>query len=149
MIQTLYQYLLSMSGIIALVGTYMIIIGYTRNGFFENVRLKGIKTEGIVIALNQNPGSFYGGEEGDGFAPVVEFTTINGTHRHVSTIYKNPTPYIVGQKVNIWYYSYKSRREMALEDDAPGDMPQNLFKWGILLCGIGYPLIYLKINQLF
>jgi hypothetical protein len=149
MFQTIVHYLMSMSGIIALMGTYMIILGYTRNAMYDNVRKKGIKTEGTVVKMLSRPESTYPGGKPAGYAPVVEFTTINGHYTHVSPTYRNPSPYHVGQKVDIYYKFYKSIHEMALEDDVPDDLPKKLFLCGLLFCGIGYPMVYYKLQLLF
>lgn len=147
--QNLWQTIQSLSGITALVGTYLIILSYERQHIFDKVRQKGIRTEGVVTRLNENPSNKEGWTAGGGKAPVVEFHTVNGHYVYASTTYQQPTPYEVGQKVDIWYIFYKSRRDMALADDVPGDTPKKLYWWGVILCGISYPMVFLKLQNFF
>lgn len=132
----------------AIVGTFLLILAYGRKSLVGRVKSKGIEAEGTVVEMRQNPGRLFSAVEGEGEAPVVEFATDWGTHRHYSTNYLTASPYKVGQKVKLWYYFHKSRREVALEDDIPGIMPAGLFRWGIFFCLLGYPFLLKKLMLL-
>lgn len=138
-------YLVQFMPFLAFVGTYMLIIAYDKSKIVERIASKGIKTEGTVIEIRQNPGSLVSSKEGTGEAPVVDFVTAHGSHRHYSTHYQTPCPYKVGQKVEVSYYFYKSIREVLLPHEDAGTLPKTLFKWGILLCFIGYPFLIKKL----
>ncbi len=130
---------------IAIVGTFMLIHAYSASHLVERVKSRGIETKGTVIEIRQNSGSLFSVNEGKGEAPVVNFAAQNGTYIHYSTNYTTPCPYKVGQKVKIWYYFYKSRREIVLTDDNAGRLPQTLFCLGIVLCIISYPFLIKKL----
>ncbi len=134
--------------IVALAGTFMLIIAYDKAHLIERVRSRGIEAEGTVVEIRRNPGGLFRSEEGEGEAPVVDFTTQWGSHRHYSTNYVTPCPYQVGQQVKVWYYFRKSRREVALPDDAAGPLPGVLMRWGIVLCVLGYPFVVKKLMLL-
>lgn len=141
-------FLTQMLPFLAFIGTYLLIISYDKSKIVERVTSRGIKTEGTVIEIRQNPGSLFSSKEGEGKAPVVDFTTTNGSHRHYSTDYQTPTPYHVGQKVEVRYYFYKSIREVILANEGVGTLPKTLFRWGIAFCLIGYPFIIRKMMLL-
>lgn len=131
--------------VFGIAGTFLVILAYDRKNLVERVKSKGIETEGTVVEMRRNPGSLFGAAAGEGEAPVVDFTTNWGTHRHYSTNYMPAYPYKVGQKVRLWYSFYKSRRDVALETDVPGIMPAGLFRWGIFFCLLGYPFLLKKL----
>ncbi len=119
--------------IFALVGTYCLIIAYQKEHEIEYVLKHGIRTTGTVTEIRPH-------RSGDGTeAPVVDFKTQNGSHRHFSSTYTLPCNYQVGQQVEIWYKTNKSNRIVALPDDKPGTLPTILFRWGIVLCLLSYP----------
>jgi hypothetical protein len=132
-------YLLS---VMAFIGTYCLIIAYEKQHEIEKILTKGIKTFGIVTELRQDPLSK------EGVAPVVDFTTQNGTYRHFSTTYILPSAYQVGQQVEIWYYHYKSIQLAALADDKTGNLPKVLLYWGVVLCLLTYPEIIRRMMML-
>lgn len=142
------NFLSSLSGIIALVGTYCLILSHSKKNEIAHTLSKGRVAEGTVIKMREDPDHTPTDMDYLGVAPVVEFRTINGLYQHFSTTYRKNSPYEVGQIVKIYYYNYKSRNEMALEDDEPGTLPQTLLKWGIILCSISYPFIIYKLLQL-
>lgn len=141
-------YLTQVMPLVALVGTYLLIIAYDKSKIVERVTSKGIKTVGTVVEIRQNPGELFGSKEGEGQAPVVDFVTKNGSHRHYSTHYQTPSPYQVGQKVEVCYYFYKSIREVLLANEGAGTLPKTLFRWGIALCLISYPFLIKKLMLL-
>lgn len=140
-----FHYLQQIMPLVALVGTYLLIIAYDKSKIVERVTSKGIKTEGTVIEIRKNPGDLFSSKEGEGEAPVVDFTTANGSHRHYSTHYQIHTTYHVGQKVEVRYYFYKSIREVLLAHEDAGTLPKTLFRWGIALCLISYPFLFRKL----
>lgn len=147
---TIIQFLTPVAGLIALIGTYMIILSYEKTHIYDRVRSKGRTVEGIVTEIYQDPGPLFGKADDErGFAPIVVFDSHIGNHRYVSTTYQHPSPYKVGDKVKVWYYFYKSRREIALADDAPGDLPSKLLDWGIVFCLLGYPYVLLRLAHFF
>lgn len=139
-----FSYLLQILPLLAFIGTYLLIIAYDKSKIVERVTAKGIKTEGTVVEIRRDPGSLFDSKEGEGAAPVVDFVTNNGSHRHYSTHYQTPCPYQVGQKVEVRYYFYKSIREVLLANEGAGTLPKTLFRWGIALCLIGYPFLIKK-----
>lgn len=141
-------YIIQWMPLLAFIGTYLLIIAYDKSKMVERVKSKGIKTVGTVVEIRQNPGELFGSKEGEGQAPVVDFVTNNGSHRHYSTHYQSPCPYQVGQKVEVWYYFYKSIREVLLADEGAGTLPKTLFRWGIALCLISYPFLIKKLMLL-
>jgi hypothetical protein len=138
-------YILQLMPLLAFIGTYLLIIAYDKSKIVERVTSKGVKTEGTVVEIRQNPGSLFSSKDGEGEAPVVDFVTYNGSHRHYSTDYQTPTPYHVGQKVEVRYYFYKSIREVILANEGAGTLPKTLFRWGLALCLIGYPFLIKKL----
>jgi hypothetical protein len=133
----------SVVGIAALVGTYCLILAYERQHAIENTLLKGQVAIGTVIEIRTNP------DPAGGEAPVVDFNTPNGSHRHYSTTYLSPCAYKVGQKVQIWYKFYKSNRAVALPDDQPGKQPRVFFVCGVVLCLLTYPEIIRRLFTMF
>jgi hypothetical protein len=129
--------------IMAFVGTYCLILAYEKQHEIEKVLTRGIKTLGTVTEMRQDPS----GNAGD--APVVDFTTQNGSYKHFSTTYTYPSLYKIGQQVEVWYYHYKSIRLAALADDKPGSLPKTLLRWGIVLCVLTYPEIIRRMITLF
>ncbi len=57
--------------VVALVGTYMLILAYDRAHLIERAKKKGIETEGTVVEIHREPGPLFGSKKGDGEAPVV------------------------------------------------------------------------------
>lgn len=143
-----FPYVVQLMPLVALIGTYLLIISYDKSKIVERLTSKGVKTEGTVVEIRKNPGSLFSSKEGEGEAPVVEFVTYNGSHRHYSTHYQTPCPYQVGQKVEIRYYFYKSIREVLLANEGAGTLPKTLFRWGIALCFISYPFLIKKLMLL-
>lgn len=137
------QFISPALGIIAFIGTYLIIISNAKKNEIRHTITKGNHTEGTVIEMNTK------NENGiQKHAPVVEFHTANGYFHHKSNTYQNPSPYSIGKKVKIYYYIYKSRYEFALEDDTPGTLPGVLLKWGIIFCIVGYPAVFMRLLKL-
>jgi hypothetical protein len=118
-------------------------LSYEKHHEIEKVLTRGIKILGTVTEIRQAPS----GKEGE--APVVKYTTQNGIYAYFSTTYTVPTPYKMGQQVEIWYYHYKSIKLAALADDKTGDLPKILLRWGIMLCLLTYPAIIQRIITLF
>lgn len=129
--------------IFAFVGTYCLILSYEKQHEIEKVLKRGIRTTGTVVEIRQDPSG------NAGAAPTVEYITQNGRHRHVSTTYASPSPYRVGQQVEVWYKTNKSNRISALADDKPGNLPKKLLRWGIVLCLLSYPAVILRLKTLF
>lgn len=147
-IQLLGQFLKYVSGMVGLVGTYFIIFYYSRYFLYEKVRSRGILTQGVVTAWNEGS-EFINGFVFGGKAPIVEFTNDNGHYRHISRTYQSPSPYQIGQTVNVWVLSEKSGSEMALEDDKPNEKLKKLLFIGIILCLISYPIIFYSIVKFY
>jgi hypothetical protein len=146
---TVLNFVMSLGPILSLIGTYLLILSYDKSHEIEHTISKGKVAEGTVIELRDDPNHVDEMSKNKSKAPVVDFHTVNGWHRHHSTTYRYPSRYEVGQKVKIYHYLYKSRHEMALEDDEPGTLPKTLLKWGILFCAIGYPILLSKMGGLF
>lgn len=137
------------SGISSIVGFLLLAHAHNRKHYIKNIFKNGMKTQGKVIEISRDPGPIFG-KEGEGFAPVVEYTTESGNVlKHHSQTYRVPTKYEVGQTVDIWYVNYKSRREAALADDEPGELPKKLFIAGLILVLIATPKIFLGTLNLF
>lgn len=110
------------SGIAFIVGFLTYAWAQDRNTLTRRVMEKGIKTTGKVVRLEEAPIPLFGGPRKEGFAPVVEYTTLSGNVlTHISTNYEYPCPYKVGQEVTLWYKHYKSIREATLEDEKPSE----------------------------
>ena len=144
----LLPYLIQMMPLVAIIGTYLLIIANDKSKMVERVKAKGIKTEGTIVEIRQNPGALFSSKEGEGEAAVVDFVTTHGSHRHYSTHYQTPCPYQVGQKVEVWYYFYKSIREVVFANEDAGSLPKTLFRWGVAFCLIGYPFLIRKLMLL-
>ncbi len=123
----------------ALIGTYLLIMAYSRQHLPERVKKRGIETEGTITEIRK-----------DGLKEilVVDFSYPWGSFKHISTEYVYPCPYKVGQKVKIWYYFNKSNREVIVEDEGVGNLPSKLYRWGIIICIISYPFVLNKLEQL-
>jgi len=134
---------------VALVGTYLLILAFDKAHLVERVKARGIETEGTVVEIRRNPGGLFSSKEGEGEAPVVDFITNGGTHKHYSKNYATPCPFKVGEKVKVWYYFHKSRREVALAEAETDTLPHTLRKWGIILCLLSYPFLVKKLMLLF
>lgn len=127
---------------LSVLGFFLVAIGLHLQFYISNVLKRGTKTEGKVIEIRRNPGNLFSSEEGEGFAPVVEYTTTSDQTRiHYSTTYRTPTPYQENQLVPIWYIDYKSRKEAALADDEPGTFPRKLIVVGAALLLLASPSI--------
>jgi hypothetical protein len=146
---TILNFLTSLGSILSLIGTFLLILSYTKSHEIEHTIRNGREVEGTVIELREDPDQSDLRSEVKAKAPRVEFRTINGLYRHSSTTYRYPSPYEVGQKVKIYHYSTISRNEMALADDEPGTLPKTLLKWGLIFCAIGYPILLSKMGRLF
>lgn len=73
-----------------------------------------------------------------GDAPVVEYTSHNGNvYKYYSMTFRKPGTYAIGDKVDIWYKHYKSRRYAALQDDESE-------RWPVLLIYIGVGLLFIS-----
>ena len=134
--------------VLALIGTYCLIIYYDRSKMPDRVKKRGLRAEGTVIEIRPNPGPIFGSQKGEGYAPVVEFETAWGNHRHNSTYYQQPCPFQVGQKVQVGYYFYKSIREVLLDGEENQPQSPTLFIWGICFCLLGYPFVFIKLLDL-
>lgn len=134
--------------VLAIIGTYCIIIYYNNAKMPERVKKRGQVAEGTVIEIRRNPGPLFGSQEGEGYAPVVDFEYPNGSHRHFSNYYQTPSTYQVGQKVKVQYYFYKSIREVLLEGEENQPISPALLIWGICFCLLGYPFVVIKLLDL-
>lgn len=141
------QWLTNYGGILAVTGALMMAWSWDQKTLTDRVLRKGIRTRGKVVELRDAP------QRSVPFsakAPIVEYTTHSGnTVRHVSSTYQSPSPYVVGQEVDIWYRYYKSQREAALADDRPGPAIDRIFRLGILLAVIGVLLILPRLRGMF
>lgn len=147
-IQLLGQLLKYASGMVGLVGTYFIIFYYNRYFLYEKVRSRGILTQGVVTAWNEGS-EFINGFVFGGKAPIVEFANDNGHYRHISRTFQSPSPYKIGQIVNVWVLSEKSGTELALEDDKPNEKLKKLLVIGITLCLLSYPFILYSVLKFY
>jgi hypothetical protein len=146
---TILNFLGTLGPILSLIGTYFLILSYSKNNEIAHTLSKGRVADGTVIKMREDPDHAPSDMDYRGVAPVVEFRTVNGLYQHFSSTYRKNSPYEVGQTVKIHYYSYKSRMEMALPDDETGTLPRTLLKWGIIFCAIGYPILLSKLGGLF
>jgi len=143
---TLYS---QIAGISAVVGFLLLAHSHNRKYFIKDILKNGFKTEGTVVEISRNPGPLFG-KEGEGFAPVVQYTNNSGNVlKHHSQTYRTPCKYELGQIIDIWFIHYKSRREAALADDQPGDLPRKLFIAGLLLLLLAAPKIVVGMFGLF
>lgn len=143
------NFLYNSGGLLSLVGIYLIILSNQKSKEIAHTIRRGNVKEGTVTEIRKNQGDVFASGDPNGYAPVVEFKTENGSYKHYSSTYTLPCKYHVGQKVKIYYYNYKSRNEFALEDDKPGSFPGKLMKAGIVLCIIAIPLLLMKIRGLY
>jgi len=134
--------------ILALIGTYCLIVAYDRSKMPERLRKRGQVAEATVTEILRNPGPLFSSQEGEGYAPVVEFEAHGSIQRHTSTNYQQPSPHQVGQKVVVRYYFYKSIREVLIDGDEASTASPKLLVWGICLCLVGYPFIIIKLMDL-
>lgn len=135
---------------LAVLGLFLLFLAWQQMDYYPNILRNGTEAEGTVIEMHRDPGPLWGGEEGDGEAPVVEFTDRQGRQRrHFSTTYQIPSPYRVGQKVRIWYIIYKSRQVYALEDDTKGSWPRTLLIIGAVAFLLGAPELWRRLGGLF
>jgi hypothetical protein len=123
----------------ALIGTYLLILAYSKQHLPERVKKRGIETEGTIVEIRK---------EGLEEFLVVDFTYTSCSNSHFSNKYVYPSLYKVGQKVKIWYYFHKSNREVILEDEGIGNLPSKLYRWGFIICIISYPFLLYKLFQL-
>lgn len=131
------------------VGFLLVAHSYNRKNYIKNIFKNGIKTQGKVVEISRDPGPLFG-KEGEGLAPVVEYTTVSGNVlKHHSQTYQIPAKYEVGQVVDIWYVNYKSNREATLEDDQVGETPKKLFMVGVIFLLISTPKIIFGMFKLF
>lgn len=131
-----------LAGLFFVAGFLLLAHAHNRKNYVSRILTRGIKTEGKVVEMTRNPGSLFSKVEGEGFAPVVEYTTQSGNVlKHHSTTYRTPATYEAGQTVPIWYINYKSIREAALEDDEPGDLPKKLFAVGLVSFLVALPTV--------
>ncbi len=141
----LFEYFIipqKLAGVFAIASFLLLAHAHNRKYHISNLLKRGIKTDGIVLEMRRNPGSLFDKIEGEGFAPVVEYTTQSGnTLKHYSNTFKTNSKYQVGQTVPIWYINYRSIREAALEDDEVGSLPKKLFMLGMTLLIITLPRI--------
>lgn len=139
-----------LSGLALVSGFLLLAHAHNRKNYIHYLLKRGNKTESKVVEIRKNPGSLFSKVEGHGRAPVVEYTTISGNVlKHYSDTFSNPCMYEIGQMVPIWYLNYKSRREAALQDDLPGDLPRKLFIIGIILFCLGLPSLLVGLQNLF
>ena len=131
--------------LLALVGTYCLIVYHDRVTLPERVRNIGRVAEGTVVELRRQPGAASGTLEGPGLAPVVEFQVSWGKYRHMSVNFQQPCPFQVGQKVGVRYHFYKSIQEVLLDEETPPAAPAALLKLGLALCGLAYPLLAIRL----
>lgn len=135
------------AGIMVVAGGLMMAWSWDQKTLTARILRRGIRTRGKVIELQDAPARSVPLASK---APIVEYTASSGYKvRHVSATYQSPSPYVVGQEVDIWYQHYKSRRESALADDRPNPAIDRIFRLGLLLAGIGMALIAPRLSGLF
>lgn len=82
--------------VFAIVGSIFGIISASMTWAGYRTMQRGIKTQGIVVAMQ--------GTRGGNSAPVIEYPGPNQTtETYRSNIFSSPPTYHVGQKVNLWY----------------------------------------------
>lgn len=141
------QWLSNYGGALLVIGALMTAWSWDQKTLVSRLHKKGIHTRGKVVELRDNPNP---SSNAPGKAPTVEYTTQSGnTIRHISTTYQSPSPYSVGQEVDIWYRNYKSRRDAVLADDRPSPFFDRLFRLGLILALIGGLLTGTRLNGLF
>ena len=138
------------SGTFFVAGALLLAHGYNRSIIRSYLLRKGSKAEGVVVELNQDPGSLFSKEMGRGYAPVVEFTNRLGNRvRHVSTTYRLISPYSLGQKVEVYYLQRRTRRDSTLEDDETRNLPLRTMGLGALLILLSLPGLLEGLRGLF
>ena len=55
--------------VLAVIGTYCLIIYYDRSKLPERVKKRGLKAEGTVVEIQRNPGPIFGSQEGRRLCP--------------------------------------------------------------------------------
>ncbi len=130
------------------IGSFLLILSYQKYTEIEHTKSKGLVADGVVLELRDESGKTVEPTDNHPAAPVVEFRTDNGKYVHYSTTYQIPSPYKAGQSVKIYYYIYKSIHHFALEDDQTGSLPGRLFRWGVVFCAIGFPVLVIKLSHL-
>ena len=136
--------------VLALVGTYCLIVYHDIANMPRRVRRIGRVAEGTVVELRRDPQAAVGAQQGQGLAPVVEFEYAGGSHRHrhMSVNYQQPCPFQVGQKVVVRFHFYKSIREVLLDGEQPPVAPRSLQKWGMVMCALAYPVLAIRLLNL-
>ena len=134
--------------VLALVGTYCLIVYNDIARMPQRVRRIGRVTTGTVVELRRDPGADGGAPQGQGLAPVVEFDLPGGRYRHLSVNYQQSCAFQVGQQVVVRFYFYKSIREVLLDGEAPPVAPRSLLKWGTVMCALAYPLLAIRMLNL-
>ncbi len=79
------NFLTTLGPILSLIGTYLLILSYNKSHEIEHTISKGQVAEGTIIELRENPNNLDLMAKNKAKAPVVDFHTINGWHRHYST----------------------------------------------------------------
>ena len=143
------NFLIPYAGIVALIGTYCLIIAYDKYRLPDRVRKNGKTAQAIVTEIYKDPGPLFGKNNKEGYAPIVEFDYPNGSFRYASTTFQNPSPYKVGDTVTVWYSFYKSKKEVALQDDLPPRYIKSLVICGLILCILSYPIVISKLSGFF
>ena len=86
MIDSLLAFYSNIAGICFVVGALLLAHGHNRKTYIKRLLNRGFKTEGKVVEINQKPDSLISNQAGNGFAPVVEYTTVSGNVvKHHST----------------------------------------------------------------
>lgn len=132
-----------------LIGFLLLAHARNRKTYIRRLLKYGRTAEGRVLELRQGPVSLFGANQGDGYAPVVEYRDHSGNViRHCSTTYRIDCKHQVGDVVRVWYQVFSSTRDSTLADDQPGDLPRIFFMIGIFLLAIGLPAVIPKMLAL-
>lgn len=134
--------------VLALVGTYCVIVYHDIARLPERVRRIGRVAKGSVVELRRDPGAAGVALQGQGLAPVVEFDHPGGRYRHLSVNFQQPCLFQVGQEVVVRFHFYKSIREVLLDGEAAPVAPRSLLKWGMMMCALAYPLLAIRLLNL-
>ncbi len=138
------------SGLFFVAGFLLVAHAHNRKNYIKNILKSGIKREGTVIQLRQNRGPLFSRHSGQGFAPVVKYSTASGKEvLHYSPTFRSPPRYAVDQKVSVYYREYRTQRESALFDDEPGTLPRKLFLVGLALLLLALPQMFHGLSGLF
>jgi hypothetical protein len=144
------DFITNYSGISFIIGFLMYAWAHDRSNLHRRLLEKGTKTTGRVVKLTEAPIPLFGGKRKEGFAPVVEYTTISGnTLTHISTHYEYPSPYQPGQEVSLWYRNYKSIREATLEDEKPSESLKTYKTVALILIILSLLLMWPRILRFF